>query len=140
MTSLALKASLSLWSPTRSFDLISCVHGLHYLGDKLGLICRASSWLTDDGLLVANLDLTNVRFADRSPGRRVSNELRRVGLEYDRRKRLVVCGRRRAITLPYRYLGADDQAGLNYTGQAAVESYYAMVEALDDHNVGLKFV
>jgi len=32
------------------------------------------------------------------------------------------------ITLPYGYLGADDQAGPNYTGQAAVDSYYEMVK------------
>ncbi len=119
-----LEASQSSWSPTRSFDLITCVHGLHYVGDKLGLICRASSWLTDDGLLVVNLDLSNVRFADRSPGQWVASELRRGGLGYDRRRRLVIRRGKRTITLPFRYLGADDQAGPNYTGQAAVDSYY----------------
>ena len=30
-----------------------------------------------------------------------------------------------ALSLPYRYLGADDRAGPNYTGQPAVVSYYA---------------
>ncbi len=119
-----LEASLSSWSPTRSFDLITCVHGLHYVGDKLGLICRASSWLTDDGLCVANLNLSNVRFADRSPGRWVGSALRRGGLEYDCRRRLVIRRGKRTIKLPLSYLGADDQAGPNYTGQAAVDSYY----------------
>jgi SAM-dependent methyltransferase len=28
-------ASITSWSPPRRFDLITCVHGLHYLGDKL---------------------------------------------------------------------------------------------------------
>jgi len=28
------------------------------------------------------------------------------------------------VDLPYTYLGADDRAGANYTGQPAVHSYY----------------
>jgi len=120
-----IAASLSTWSPARSFDLITCVHGLHYVGDKLGLVTRAASWLTEDGLFVANLDMKNLKFADgQAPGRRVAAELRRGGLEYDRSRRLVVCRGKRTITLPFRYLGADDQAGPNYTGQPAVDSYY----------------
>ena len=31
------------------------------------------------------------------------------------------------MNLPYRYLGADDQAGPNYTGQPAVDSYYEVI-------------
>jgi hypothetical protein len=45
-------------------------------------------------------------------------------LEYDRRKRLIMCRARKAPTLPLRYLGADDRVGPNYTGQAAVTSHY----------------
>jgi SAM-dependent methyltransferase len=52
-----VEASLSTWLPDRPFDLITCVHGLHYVGDKLGLIARAASWLAGDGLFVASLDL-----------------------------------------------------------------------------------
>ncbi|AMV38378.1 class I SAM-dependent methyltransferase [Planctomyces sp. SH-PL62] len=122
-----IEASLRTWRPDRSFDLIACVHGLHYVGDKLGLIARAASWLTGDGLFVASLDLHNVKIADGKPlGRRIAADLRRGGLEYDRRRRLVSCRGGRAVDLPYRYLGADDRAGPNYTGQPAVDSYYAM--------------
>ena len=63
-----VEASLSAWRPDRPFDLITCVHGLHYFGDKLGLIARAASWLVDDGLFVANLDLRQHQ-AGRRPGR-----------------------------------------------------------------------
>ena len=123
-----VEASLRTWRPDRSFDLITCVHGLHYVGDKLGLIARAASWLAEDGLFVASLDLHNLKFADgREAGRKVTSDLRRSGLEYDRRRRLVVCRGRKAVDLPYRYLGADDRAGPNYTGQPAVDSYYEMV-------------
>jgi len=121
-----VEASLTGWRPDRSFDLITCVHGLHYVGDKLGLIARAASWLADDGLFVASLDLRNVKIADGgSTVRRFAADLRRGGLEYDRRRRLVVCQGGRAEDLPYRYLGADDRAGPNYTGQPAVDSHYA---------------
>jgi SAM-dependent methyltransferase len=120
-----VEASLSSWQPDRAYDLITCVHGLHYVGDKLGLIARTASWLSSDGLFVANLDLANLKLAERRPaGRRVVVDLRRCGLEYDRQRRLVTCRGRRSITLPYEYLGADDMPGPNYTGQPAVDSYY----------------
>jgi hypothetical protein len=123
-----VEASLSSWTPSRLFDLITCVHGLHYIGDKLGLISRAIMWLTDDGMLVANLDVESIKLADGSKASmRVSSELRRGGLEYDRRRRLVICSGKRTIRLPFRYLGADDQAGPNYMGQPAVDSYYEVV-------------
>jgi SAM-dependent methyltransferase len=120
-----LEASLSTWSAERLFDLITCVHGLHYVGDKLGLIKRAASWLTSNGSLVANLDPTNLKLADGSgAGRKIMADLRRLGLHYDAKRRLVICRGKKIVELPYRYMGADDQAGPNYTGQPAVNSYY----------------
>jgi len=120
-----IEISLSTWIPDRRFDPITRVHGLHYIGDKLGLIGRAASWLADEGLFVASLDLANLRLADgRAAGRVVTSDLRRAGLGYDRRERLVVCRGRRVVNLPYLYLGADDLAGPNSTGQPAVDSYY----------------
>jgi SAM-dependent methyltransferase len=120
-----VQASLSTWRPDCQFDLLTCVHGLHYVGDKLALGARATSWLADDGLFVANLDLKNFKLADgREAGRKMASDLRRAGIEYDRRKRLLTCRGRKDISLPYRYLGSDDQAGPNYTGQPAVDSCY----------------
>lgn len=126
-----VEASLTAWQPDGSFDPIVCVHDLHYVGDKLRLIARAARWLIDDGLFVADLDLANLKLADgRGAGRKVSLDLLRAGLEYDRRRRLVVCRGRRVVDLPYRYRGADDRAGPDYTGQPAVDSYYEPI-ALD---------
>jgi SAM-dependent methyltransferase len=123
-----VEASLTTWRPDRAFDLITCVHGLHYLGDKLGLVARVASWLADDGLFVANLDLANLKLGDgRAAGLRVTSDLRRAGLGYDPRRRLIASRGRRVLDLPYRYLGADDRAGPNYTGQPAVDSYYEPV-------------
>ncbi|MEW4568367.1 methyltransferase domain-containing protein [Tautonia sp. JC769] len=120
-----IEASVRRWEPDRTFDLITCVHGLHYVGDKLGLIGRAASWLSEDGLFLASLDLANIKLSDdHIAGRRVATDLRRAGLDYDRRRRLVACRGRRDIAVPYRYLGADDRAGPNVTGQPAVDSHY----------------
>lgn len=120
-----VEASLTTWHPDHPFDLITCVHGLHYVGDKLGLIARAASWLVEDGLFMTNLGLQYLKFADGRPaGRRVVSDLRRVGISYDRRKRLLTYRGRKEVSLPFRYLGADDQAGPNYTRQPAVDSYY----------------
>jgi SAM-dependent methyltransferase len=123
-----MEASLRTWRPDGWFDLITCVHGLHYIGDKLGLIARAASWLAEDGLFLANLDVENVKVGDGpKPGRKVVAGLRLAGLEFDPRRRLIMIRGREDLELPYRYLGADDQAGPNYTGQPAVDSYYEIV-------------
>ena len=123
-----VEASLTNWEPDEQFDLITCVHGLHYIGDKLGLIARAAGWLTERGRFVANLDLDNLKLRDRQPASRViSAELRRNGFAYSTRTKLIQCDGRRQCTFPLVYLGADDTVGPNCTGQAAVDSYYEKI-------------
>jgi SAM-dependent methyltransferase len=125
-------ASVTQWQPPRRFDLITYVHGLHYVGDKLGLLARAASWLTETGMFVADLDLASIRLSDGQPaGRRLATALRRAGVSYNQRRRRIACTGRRDIVLPYTYLGADDRAGPNYTGQPAVNSTYSERETHD---------
>lgn len=120
-----IEASLHTWQPEGQFDLITCIHGLHYIGDKLGLICRVASWLTDEGKFVAQLDMNNIKLAGGKPANRiVAAALRQQGLEYSFDTKLIECERRLDATLPFEYFGADDRAGPNYTGQPAVDSYY----------------
>jgi SAM-dependent methyltransferase len=120
-----IEASLSTWSPVGSFDLITCIHGLHYIGDKLGLISRACSWLSHDGLFVANIDAGNLRLNPGGKSSRVfAQMLRQAGIEYQPRKRLIRCDGHRSLSLPFIYVGADDEAGPNYTKQPVVNSYY----------------
>jgi trans-aconitate methyltransferase len=122
------EASLEEWNPSGPCRLITCVHGLHYVGDKLGAVARAARHLSPDGLLIAHLDPENFRFADgRSAARTVLARLRREGFTFDTRKRLL---RRAGTSDPdfgLRYLGADDTAGPNFTGQPAVHSVYGDV-------------
>lgn len=119
-------APVTEWRPEHRFDLITCVHGLHYVGDKLGVLTATASWLTTDGELAANLDVASLRFAEGAPlGRPLTKALRETGFDYDGRTHRI---RRRGhadVGLPFRYLGADDTAGPNYTGQPAVHSHYA---------------
>ena len=108
------------------YDLITCVHGLHYVGDKLGLIARAVSWLKPNGLFLAHLDLDNVKLATGQWfGSLLGRHFKQVGLHYQRSRRLLSSQGKRHIEFPWDFVGADAQAGPNFTGQAAVDSYYS---------------
>ncbi|MFC8046415.1 class I SAM-dependent methyltransferase [Nocardia sp. NPDC057353] len=118
-------ASAHDWRPDRTADLVTCVHGLHYIGDKLGLLTAMAGWLTPGGTLAAHFDPAAVRHRDgSSAAREVHAELRRAEIAYDARKHLVTATGPASPHFPATYLGADDTAGPGYTGQPAVTSYY----------------
>ena len=118
-------ASLHRWHPPGTFDLVTCVHGLHYIGDKLGLLARAAGWLVEDGLLLAHLDPGDLRLdGGQAAARWVPHLLRQAGMEMERR--IVRCAGARAVTLPVQYLGADDRSGPNATGQPSVTAHYRL--------------
>lgn len=117
-------APLLGWTPGRTFDLITCVHGLHYVGDKLAALARATSWLTPSGRLVADLDLAAIDTGEPTT-RRLAALLRSAGFSYDPRRHRISRTGPAVVELPYTYVGADDRAGPNYTGQPAVRSYYS---------------
>ncbi|MEV0223131.1 class I SAM-dependent methyltransferase [Streptomyces sp. NPDC050704] len=120
-----ITADLGQWSPGRRYDLITCVHGLHYIGDRLALLERAASWLTGNGLLIAHLDPSTLRRPDGGDASRpVLAALRTAGFHYSARHHRLSLRGGRSITLPFTYLGADPDAGPNYTGQPGVASYY----------------
>lgn len=121
-----ITADLGEWAPARRYDLITCVHGLHYIGDRLALLERAASWLTDTGLLVAHLDPATLRRPDGTEASRpVLAALRAAGFDYSARHHRLSLRGGRSVALPFTYLGADPEAGPNYTGQPAVASYYS---------------
>jgi len=123
-----IEQSIEGWDAAGPYQLITCVHGLHYVGDKLGALAKAALSLAAGGELLAHLDLANFRFADGRPaGRTVAARLRREGFSYDTRRRLVRCTGPRAARFGLRYLGADDTAGPNFTGQPAVNSWYELM-------------
>lgn len=105
-------------------DLVTCVHGLHYVGDKLAVVARACRALAPGGLFLAHLDPANLRFPDSPAGHGVLAELCRQGLQWSLRRRVLRCEGPRELVLPFTFVGADDAAGPNATGQAAVTSIY----------------
>jgi SAM-dependent methyltransferase len=119
-------ASVTTWATEQRFDLITCLHGLHYVGDKLAALTRAASWLTPAGRLVADLDLAAIDTGEPTT-RRLAARLRAAGFRYDARRRRISRTGPAVVELPYTYLGADDRAGPNYTGQPAVRSHYSLV-------------
>jgi len=75
---------------TERFDLVTCVHGIHYLGDKLRAIGLAAFWLAGDGRFVANLDATNLCLLEpRKGNRKIARFLRDEGFEYFPAKHLL---------------------------------------------------
>jgi SAM-dependent methyltransferase len=125
-----ISASVERWEIEEKFDLITCVHGLHYVGDKLRVLQRASRWMRGDGLLMVHVDYRNLRIANqKQSGAQIGRDLHRAGFQYlPGRHLLIRKGSTSCNAFPYRYLGADDKAGPNYTGQAAIDSYYERIK------------
>nr|WP_062341303.1 methyltransferase domain-containing protein [Herbidospora sakaeratensis] len=114
-------ASIPGWRPERKYDLITVVHGLHYLGDKLRVLADIAGWLTEHGRFAANFDVASIEAGSR---RKLLAALRSQGFAYDPRNKRVSRTGPAVVEFPYEYLGADDTAGPNYTGQPAVVSHY----------------
>ncbi len=123
---LSLKQSnLESWLPIESYDLITVVHGLHYIGDKLALIQKALAALKKDGLFTANLDLNNIKIKGKENSLEiVKSYFKKEKLNYNARKKVLRIEGIRKVQLPFRFIGANDAAGPNYTGQNVVDSYY----------------
>jgi SAM-dependent methyltransferase len=124
--------SVHRFHPSRKFDLITCVHGLHYLGDKLEIIKRAASWLSEDGLFIAHLDLANLCLVEGEAKREKVKPmpiklLKATGLKYTKINKLIQLENHKELAFSLTYLGADDTVGANYTGQAAVNSFYKLL-------------
>ncbi|MFD3704028.1 class I SAM-dependent methyltransferase [Nocardia sp. NPDC058658] len=118
-----LATSAATWTPPRTADLVTCVHGLHYIGDKLALIDAMTSWLAPTGLFAADFDPAEIRHRDGSPAAEtVIETLRTSGLAYDRRRHQIHGHGRPDFEATY--LGADPASGPGYTGQPSVMSYY----------------
>lgn len=122
-----IEASLSAWQPQprHKYDLITCVHGLHYVGDKLRLIKGSLSWLSPIGRFAANLDRDNLKLEGGADSDLIDG-LRHAGLSYSALQKLLRSDGVRKIQLPWNYLGADEEAGPNYAGQPAVNSWYQL--------------
>jgi len=109
------------------FDLITCVHGLHYIGDKLGTIEKAINHLNENGLFIANLDLDNLKIENEHAKNYFQKLFKKKGIQYNSRTKILKFNGKNKIQFDLEYLGADDTCGPNYTGQDAVLSFYKCV-------------
>lgn len=118
--------SLVDWEDEEQFDLITCVHGLHYVGDKLKVLMKGLKAISEHGIMMANLDLNNIKIEDDQKRNYLKRLFKENEIGYNARRKLITCEGPRDIKLNLIYRGADDKAGPNYTGQAAVDSYYSI--------------
>jgi 2-polyprenyl-3-methyl-5-hydroxy-6-metoxy-1,4-benzoquinol methylase len=112
------------WLTGNEYDLITCAHGLHYIGDKLQVLKTAFASLSPNGLFIANLDLKSILIGNGDAKNHIKTILKKNAVQYNARTRIVQCSGYRAIDFVVEYKGANDQAGPNYTGQEAVNSFY----------------
>jgi SAM-dependent methyltransferase len=121
--------SLHHWQTVQSYDLITAVHSLHYVGDKLAVIQKAINALHSEGLFLANLSFENLKLTNNKNFKPlIIKHLKQNNIQYNPRLHLLSCEGKKDLSWDFEYVGADDQAGANYTGQATVNSYYQMIE------------
>lgn len=118
--------SVSEITLSEKYDLVTCVHGLHYLGDKLKVIQMAVNSLKHSGLFIANLDLDDFQFEAVDTRSFLKKLFREQGFDYNFRTKILKRDDFAELNFPVKYLGADDTRGANYTGQESVTSYYAV--------------
>jgi len=109
------------------FDLITCVHGLHYIGDKLGTIEKAINHLNENGLFIANLDLANLKIENEHAKNYFQKLFKQIGIQYNSRSRILKYIGKTKVRFTLEFVGADDAYGPNYTGQESVLSYYKYI-------------
>ncbi|MES2776270.1 MAG: class I SAM-dependent methyltransferase [Bacteroidota bacterium] len=117
--------SVVSWETREAYDLITCSHGLHYLGDKLKVIENGIGALKTGGVFVANLDLKNILIADHDSNKFLKSLFKLHGIEYSSAAKTIKRTGPKIIRFNLDYLGADDRTGPNYTGQDSVTSCYA---------------
>lgn len=120
--------NLSDWQPTQQYDLITIVHGLHYLGDKIGLLKKAATALKTDGLLMGNLDLANLKLANQPNSDAYWKKyFKQEKIRYHSSTKLLKIEGTKKMQSTFEYIGANDQAGPNYTGMEVVDSFYRLL-------------
>ena len=109
-------------------DLVTCVHGLHYLGDKLGFVERACAALTPGGLFLAHLDPANLRFEEAGQAwPRLVRRVRSQGVSLALQSHRLRIERGDAgLRFGAVYRGATVSQTPNYTGMTVVDSWYVV--------------
>lgn len=115
--------------PPCPLDLITCVHGLHYLGDKLGFLENAYRWLNDAGVFIGHLDPANIRAEALQSGDKVwpgaLRRARRAGVDMELRNyRLRIARTDAPLEFGTAFAGCSPSEQPNYTGITVIDSWY----------------
>ena len=116
------------YTSSEQYDLITSVHGLHYIGDKYKVISLTLERLNEQGVFIANIDLANIIFLNGDAEKYLKDIFKRNDVQYNKRTGLLTCKGPRHINFNVTYKGANDKAGPNYTGQDAVCSVYELLK------------
>jgi SAM-dependent methyltransferase len=124
-----LAAEVVSFRPEHPADLITCVHGIHYLGDKLAFLEANHAALASDGIFIGHFDPINLQFAESGTDwTRLLRRVRREGIEISlRRHRLQMVGGNAPLRFGLAYQGAARANGPNFSGMIGVDSWYGAV-------------
>ncbi len=123
-----IAADVTAFTLDQPADLITCVHGLHYLGDKLGFLQKSYDMLAPGGLLIGHLDADNVRRAESgvSIWRQASRHAGKKGVTPTLRNHVLNLLRSDAtLDFGMTFQGATISEKPNYTGITVIDSWYA---------------
>jgi SAM-dependent methyltransferase len=119
---------VNTFAPERPADLITCVHGIHYLGDKLGFLEHAYRHLAPGGILLAHIDISQLRF-QRGKWGDCLRPARSGGAAIRIVSHLLKLEKNEApLQFGACYLGATVSEKPNYTGITGIDSWYARAE------------
>ncbi len=107
-------------------DLVTCVHGLHYLGDKLGFLAHAYAMLRPGGIFLGHLDPANLRLPTSTPWSRLLRQLRAQGVDITLKNHILrLAYSNTPLDFGLTYQGATISEQPNYTGITVMDSWYA---------------
>jgi SAM-dependent methyltransferase len=123
-----VETDVTKYAPPANTDLVTCIHGLHYLGDKLGFLENAYAALGDGGMFCGQLDAENVRSHD--PELAWPAMLRRAkrgGIDAALRKHVLkIVKSGAAMQFGLQYAGAMVSEKPNYSGITVIDSWYGV--------------
>lgn len=118
-----IAADVTTWRPDTPVDLITCVHGLHYLGDKIGFLENAHAALAPGGLLLGHLDTINLRLP--RSWTQLMRQASAQGMSLTLKSHLLKMKRApHPLDFGLIYGGATVSEHPNYTGITVIDSWY----------------
>ena len=135
-----IAADVAAFRLNQPADLITCGHGLHYLGDKLGFLQNAYAMLAPGGLFLGHLDAINVRSAESGPAiwRQAARHASKRGVALDFKSHVLRVKRTEAsLNFGVTYQGATVSEQPNYTGITVIDSWYTMPRLPETRDCGI---